>query len=1068
MLTLVLRRAFAQRWLLAAVVLLLVAAASLVGVCSLLLGVTQDRAFHEEARRLQPQDVDVTAYVLDLPASDLVRARGQAQAVVRDVLAATHPDLTTTATGPMRRLDGTDRLAYLVSDDGLAQHAVLTSGRWPAGADAGPMPAVVPVTTARLLGLELGDRVTLGPEVVLGGVDNSLTVVVVGTFRPRSTVGWETDPLSGAGVDPEFSNGTVTAPAYGPFAVADASFLASGSSASSLRVTAHPSLSLADETALRAAASSLDHASALLSARVGEVAGVSRVGSDLPQTLDRVTAQQGVTRSTVLVVLLLATGLSVAAALLAGRLVASVRADERELLASFGLGRRQQVWAALLEALLLSFVAALLAVPVAAVTHSLLTHLPALRAAHLAQSPALTWGLALAAVAGALLPAVALVAAAQSEVGAVDPTARRWTMAAFGLDALLLAVAGVGWWQLRSPPSADATRSDTVLTLAPVLCLAATTVVAVRLVPPLLGAAAGAMLRSRDLVIPLAVQQAARRPRAATAMVLLAAAAAAAVFGLALQQTWARSQEDQATLSVGTDLSLTLPAPADAQQAAAIATIATAADAERTGGSPEPVVSVVVDRPLALGRYVGDTRTRPVLVAIDARHAGVLLRGRLEGGESWADVGARLAPEKAVRGLPLPVDGAGIDLEGAAPLGAGLTVTPTAVVEDAVGFRHSVPAGALPLDGRSHPVRWLEPIGQRQRLVGVRLDVAGSPAEDPTADPEVQPPAEVTVTVRIPGRDPQDGRSWQVRPLDNGSVVSGAVASVGLAGGSTELRTAARVDLTYFAYSGVSLLATAFATPPEVPAAVSRELADAVETKVGGRLSAVVDGTAVQLRVAAIVPTVPSAPGRLAVLADADTLSRALIGSGSLDPVVDGWWVGHPTADLVDQLSALEFGTVTTKQQVADQLSQGPLRASVPAALLTLVLASAAMLLAGVILVLSAERHSRAVEVARLRALGLTRRDARRLLLVEYGAFLVPLVIVGTLIGAAAAALLGPHLIRSDRGAAPVPAVLVAWPWVGEALLVGGLLLGAVVITAVMTARVVRRADPASMRGRGV
>ena len=45
-----------------------------------------------------------------------------------------------------------------------------------------------------------------------------------------------------------------------------------------------------------------------------------------------------------------------------------------------------------------------------------------------------------------------------------------------------------------------------------------------------------------------------------------------------------------------------------------------------------------------------------------------------------------------------------------------------------------------------------------------------------------------------------------------------------------------------------------------------------------------------------MVPTVPSAPGQLAVLADVDALSRALIDGGRLDPVVDAWWVGRPAA----------------------------------------------------------------------------------------------------------------------------------------------------------------------------
>ena len=45
-------------------------------------------------------------------------------------------------------------------------------------------------------------------------------MVVVGTFRPRAGAGWESDPLSGAGFYPAYSDGLASAPTYGPFVVA--------------------------------------------------------------------------------------------------------------------------------------------------------------------------------------------------------------------------------------------------------------------------------------------------------------------------------------------------------------------------------------------------------------------------------------------------------------------------------------------------------------------------------------------------------------------------------------------------------------------------------------------------------------------------------------------------------------------------------------------------------------------------------------------------------------------------------------------------------------------------------
>ena len=102
---------------------------------------------------------------------------------------------------------------------------------------------------------------------------------------------------------------------------------------------------------------------------------LTRVTSRLPDTLDRIEAQRAAGRSIVLVAVLLGAALSLAALLLAGRLVAAVRDEERVLLVSFGASARQQLVAAGFEAVLLALVAAALALPAAALVHSWLTHL---------------------------------------------------------------------------------------------------------------------------------------------------------------------------------------------------------------------------------------------------------------------------------------------------------------------------------------------------------------------------------------------------------------------------------------------------------------------------------------------------------------------------------------------------------------------------------------------------------------------------------------------------------------------------------------------------------------------
>ena len=263
---------------------------------------------------------------------------------------------------------------------------------------------------------------------------------------------WERDPLGGAGFSAAYSDGLEAAPTYGPFVVGESSFLASGSSVRALRVTAHPARELARDGDLRDAADSLDDASGLLAAGVGDRARITRLASDLPVTLTRLHAQQASTRATVLVVLLLGTSLALAAALLAGRLVASVRRDERDLLRAMGLSRRQQVLAAGAEALLLSLVAGALAVPVSAVVHSRLTHLPDLEAAGLQQDPSAPWSLVLAVLASAVVLTAALVATSLAPASVPTPTSRRGALARLGLGPVLLAAAVAAWWQVRTSP----------------------------------------------------------------------------------------------------------------------------------------------------------------------------------------------------------------------------------------------------------------------------------------------------------------------------------------------------------------------------------------------------------------------------------------------------------------------------------------------------------------------------------------------------------------------------------------------------------------------------------------
>lgn len=1054
MLSLVLRRALGQYRLVAAVVALVTVAATLLGVCALLLGPTQDRAFDLELQPSQQQGLgpgfDVDAFLVLLRSDDIVDVRETATEQLREVLGPLDPEITVVETSPMREIasQGDAAVGYLSAGDGIAPRAELLSGRWPGSTTSGPTETTVHETAARLLGLTLGDELRLGGTTGLDGLSEPMTLVVVGTFRPASDLGWESDPLTGDGVDPDYSNSARTAAAYGPFVVDDADFLASGSAAARLRVTARPGVDRTDRESVTAAVEAYDGAGDRLAADLADRVQLTRVSSPLPDTLRRVEAQRAASRSLVLVAVLLGATLSLTALLLAGRLVAAVRDEERALLVALGASPRQQLVTAGGEAVLLALVAAALALPAAALVHSRLTHLAGPAAAGLAQPPAVTGALVLTVLGCTLALAPVLVLTAVDTSTTTATTRRRWALTSAHVDWTLMAAAGavaaLAWWQLRDQPDSTTGRGDVTLTLAPVVWVVATTLVVVRLVPVLLRAASRLALRSSALVLPLSAQQAARRQHPGTGMALIATAVATATFGLGLSSTWERSQVDQADLRVGTDLSLAVHStPTEAEASAVIAAV----DGQSTA------LSAVIGRAVTIGRFGGTTDAPPpTLVAVDSTVGGDLLRGRLEDG-TWAGLAARLDPGPAVSGLAL-TEGTPT-LRGRAASTLKITVTATAVVEGATGLRRTLTAAPVRLDGQVHPLAWSEPSGEL-RLVALGLHLDGRRARD-----DQIAGADLDLTVALPGTD--EGGTWRTYPQNRDPVQNPSV-TVEPAADGIHLRATAVVDTGRLADGGGDLLVTSFEAPASVPVALSEELADAIDASTGDELEGDLSNARLPLEVVAVVPDVPSAPGRPAALADADAVSRSLIAGGQLEPFVDAWWVGGPSEQAERALDELDPGSVVTRAGVTDDLARGPFEVTVPTVLVTLVVAATVLLLAGIALVTGADQRRRSVELTRLRALGLARRGAQLVLLAEHALFLAPLLCLGFCVGWAASWLLGPLMVRSDLGTAPVPAAVLDWPWVTAGLVLGGVLLGSVALTWVVAARQVRTSDRAGLR----
>ncbi|MFC5833657.1 FtsX-like permease family protein [Nonomuraea insulae] len=1046
MLRLVAHRAGAQWPLLAALLVVAMVGPTLLGTCALLLTRTAEQALETAASRATPDQVDVTAYTVTVRGPDARSVADDTRGVLTSALA---PFATTTAarvSSVMRSLPATggDRVpavTYLSGVEDLPGRAQLTTGRRPR-AGAVPMEAVVLESTARLLGLKPGARVHLGAELFEDPA-KPVEVTVVGVVRPLPATGWDRDPLAAAGYDLAYRDGRSAQPvhAYGPFIVDLPDLLAGGSTIDRLEITAHPDLSAPTGRDLDAAAQAVLAADRRLAGTLGDRVRIERVASRFPSTLLAAHDQQQVTTAAVLAVAAIGIVLTATALALAGRLTAGVRADETALLSALGFSRGRLALAALVEAGALAVLAAAFAVPASSALHAGLTWLPPMAGAGLAVSPGVSGVQVLAVAGGALALATVLVVPSVRPAG--DRRQRRELLARSGADLLLVVFAAVGWWQLRDQPTGSGSPADAVRVLAPALLLIAGSALALRLVWPALRGVERLARRARGLVVPLAAFEAARRPQAVAAGLLIGLACAAATYGIGFDATWQRSQQDQADLSVGTDLALTLATPPAAGQGAAVGAA--------TGG----VVSPVADRGVAVGQWLGGAGDPPRLVALDTTRAEALLRGRLNDGRGWAEVGAALAPRTRAAGVPVP-----LTLAGKATGTTPLTVTPRLLLQDAAGLRIPCNGAPVPLDGRAHPLPACA-TAEGLRLVAVSLPFAIAQGNVGTghSDYLTELPSgdsRVVVTLTVPGAAP--GSPWTATSAGPapGQLVDPAVTFAG-----DQLRMTTTVSLKGPPDAARNLIATAFPAPGPVPVAVSARFADEVGAHRGSRLDLTVGLTAVPVIVTEALPAVPSAPGAPAILADLDALSRALAVSGNFDVPVDAWWVGHPTkAGGAD----LRLGAVTTRASETARLTGGPLRAGLPAVLRLLVPAAGLLLLAGVVLHVTFDLRSRVVEVARLRGLGMTRREVRTVLLAQHIGVLLPLLAVGAVVGALATRVVAPLLVRSDTGAAPIPAVLPVWPWGAEAGLLALLLAGCVLaVTAVVVVQA-RRVDAAYLR----
>ncbi|MFJ9247213.1 FtsX-like permease family protein [Streptomyces sp. NPDC101776] len=955
----------------------------------------------------------------------------------------------------------------------------LVAGRWPAGTADAPAGAFtslpeVPVATGSTAPVNtaipdaLAKRLDIGPGSRLRIQDafsRVMTLRVTGVFRASGAVGfWPAmagDLTQGSTAD------------QGLLVVSAASL--NGSAVLNGHLTAHwsvqPDLSRIDADGLAGlrdrlrAFSGSQSGVSVFGGRQPSLADLT-VASGLPGAIDDLTVPTVAARSSLYLPSMLLAVLALATLVLAARQLTERRQGELALQQARGAGTLRLLRGAGAEWALTGIPAALVAPFLAGLLHP----------GSLGADAWAAVGLTLLVHAAAVLLPVLPSAGSRAGRGARAAAAQR-----LGADLALLAVAALGYLELRRHHSLIAdvgtgsASVDPVLVLVPTLVAGAGALLLLRLLPltSLLLDAFGR--RSRGFVLALAGWQLSRRAaRNAGPVVLMCLAVSVSAFATTALAGLGGLASEEAAFTVGADVRI---------------------DPSADDGYPSAVLAA------AYRALPGVTRVAPVTQATV----------NLPGGTTENLVGtvggpAPRTPSPVVLGVPLPGRPTALLLdERLRSDGSRVAPSLELTVQDAAGLVSVVPARLPAADGARH-------------TVVVPLDVAlsdGHPRAYPLTVTAVGvlpqpnlPPARLDLDlIRIGARDtantPDSATTWVSR-LPGGQVWSdgtdhaadsaeGAckgkltdtytpgspgVCSI-VPGGSSVLRTNVSTgirpsqaisdsfgglsDSDYATRSGsqVRLVAGPSGGPAPLPVRADASTLRAARLHVGSTTTLDLGGGRITARIVGSVDPPPGlGRGQGHLIADQRQLATALTlaGADRQDPAF--WWLSSTdsarTAAAVEAQPAL--GSVTTTARTAASLQADPFRAGLRRVLeLVRRLAPGFAVIAFTVHAVVSTRQRRK-EFALLRAIGVRASGLSALLGAEQVGLALFAVVPGALMGMALASAVLPLVTVDDSGQAPYPPLPRITPWATVTLtaLATALAISAVVLT---LARLLARVD---------
>jgi hypothetical protein len=792
--------------------------------------------------------------------------------------------------------------------------------------------------------------------------------------------------------------------------------------------------------------------------------------------------------------------------LTAGLLVES-RRTETDLLRSRGATSDQILRMSLAEGALLTLPTAIVAPWLAVAVLALLDRFGPLASIGLELDPSPTVGSFVLAILAALGCMAALAAPAYRSSRSFSESyvkrgrqESRSELQRVGVDLALIAVAGLGFWQLsvHGETITSSVRGrfgiDPLLVAAPAVGVVAGAVLALRLIPLLARLSDRVAGATRSTVPALSAWQISRRPaRYARSALLLIMAIAIGVFAATYTVTWNQSQEDQAAFDVGADVTV-LPNRRLNQSI----------DDIHLRSAFRGIESVAATMPLVrvsgAGSDSGPTRR---FVILDAAQAADVVHIRRDLAPGFAEAMESLVanrPRLATVSLPgepirisalFDVEVDPLSEDTALPEDASVCFCPSVrlVVQDGDGLLHRIDLGDLAVD--SGP----------QRLEADLVSRLESGQElAPTyplslVDVEIRSPTPLDrgrgATITFSGvftSFVREGESWVLATnLDRASWDSSvtAVAQAYLQPLMAEGREVAdgvayqistgRVFGQFPLPAFFSVRPSGTTTMEPFPVLMTARLLEGAELEIGTELR--LRDLRIRHDLAVIASTVTDFPtvdptGGEAVIIDLPTFQMAGYESGKPIPVTDEYWISASDGETGD-LSTLLGGSPYDALSVIDATEAAELRKTDPIALGTMgslsmgFVAAAVFASVGFAVSATVSARERLTEFALLRALGLSNPQLGGWLAVEQAALVALSLGLGTAIGLMLSRVALPLISVTQAGTIPIPALTVEYPW-STILLLELAVVGSLAVIVAVLITLLRRLGLGSLLRLGV